>query len=47
MRDALIEVLIPYKEVVSVNCQVDNVSFQISYDAHLIYDFRRADAALR
>ena len=47
MRNALIEVLVPYKEVVSENCQVDNVSFQISYDAHLIYALRRADAALR
>ena len=47
IRDALIEVLIHYKEVVSESCQVDNVSFQISYDAHLIYAFRRADAALR
>ena len=47
MRNALIEVLNPYKDVVSENCQVDNVSFQISYDAHLIYAFRRADAALR
>lgn len=47
MQNELIEVFIPYKEVVSENCQVDNVSFQISYDAHLIYAFRRADAALR
>ena len=47
MRNAPMKVLIPYKEVVAKNCQVDNVSFQISYDAHLIYAFRRADAALR